>query len=90
MEKNVLCLGNLEEIQVIMNLAKADKAPGPDGLTAYYYKTLFPILGPYLEKMFVRGLDFLPYRNSESSFLRYYLKKGKTPHNVGVTGQFHS
>lgn len=60
----------LEEIQAVVNLAKVAKAPGPGGLTDYYYKILFPILGPYLEKMF-NGLgdsDFLSYRNTESSY----------------------
>lgn len=36
----------LEEVQTAIRLAKTGKAPGPDGLSVQYYKSLMPELGP--------------------------------------------
>uniref|UniRef100_A0A8C5QNH5 Reverse transcriptase domain-containing protein n=1 Tax=Leptobrachium leishanense TaxID=445787 RepID=A0A8C5QNH5_9ANUR len=42
----------LEEISEAIVSLKPNKAPGPDGYTARYYKTFFPILGPHLVTLF--------------------------------------
>lgn len=42
----------IEEIQGAIAETKPGKAPGSDGLTILYYKTLLPSLGPYMVKLF--------------------------------------
>lgn len=42
----------LTDIQLAIKNTKQGKAPGPDGLTLQYYKTLLPSLGQYLTKLF--------------------------------------
>lgn len=42
----------LPEIQLAIRNTKPGKAPGPDGLTTQYYKTLLPSLGNHLLKLF--------------------------------------
>lgn len=42
----------IEELQGAVRATKQGKAPGPDGLTAQYYKTLLPSLAPYMVKLF--------------------------------------
>uniref|UniRef100_A0A8C5MEC2 Reverse transcriptase domain-containing protein n=1 Tax=Leptobrachium leishanense TaxID=445787 RepID=A0A8C5MEC2_9ANUR len=43
---------SLEEISEAIVSLKPNKAPGPDGYTARYYKTFLPILGPHLVTLF--------------------------------------
>lgn len=42
----------LMDIQLAIKNTKQGKAPGPDGLTIQYYKTLLPSLGQHLTKLF--------------------------------------
>lgn len=42
----------LPELQLAIGSTKPGKAPGPDGLTIQYYKTLLPSLGSHLIKLF--------------------------------------
>lgn len=42
----------LTDIQLAIKSTKQGKAPGPDGLTVQYYKTLLPSLGQHLIKLF--------------------------------------
>lgn len=42
----------LPELQLALNNAKPGKAPGPDGLTIPYYKTLLPSLGPHMVNLY--------------------------------------
>lgn len=42
----------MEELQGAVRATKLGKEPGPDGLTAQYYKTLFPSLAHYIIKLF--------------------------------------
>uniref|UniRef100_A0A8C5MBP3 Reverse transcriptase domain-containing protein n=1 Tax=Leptobrachium leishanense TaxID=445787 RepID=A0A8C5MBP3_9ANUR len=43
---------SLEEISEAIVSLKPNKAPGPDGYTARYYRTFLPILGPHLVTLF--------------------------------------
>lgn len=42
----------LMELQGPIKDMKPGKAPGPDGFTLQYYRTLVPVLGPHLVKLF--------------------------------------
>ena len=42
----------LEEVNLAIKTLKVMKAPGPDGFTAFYYKTYGSVLAPQLVKMF--------------------------------------
>lgn len=74
----------LEEVHEAVNLAKMGKAPGPDGFTAQYYKLLFPILGPYLVKMY-NGLGDSGSFQMESlkALITILPKEGKDPSQCG-------
>lgn len=71
---------SLEELTSAVNSTKPGKAPGPDGLTLQYYRTLLPILGPFMVDLF-NGLgndETLP-RDMSKAYISVIPKEGKDP-----------
>uniref|UniRef100_A0A8C5MQT2 Reverse transcriptase domain-containing protein n=1 Tax=Leptobrachium leishanense TaxID=445787 RepID=A0A8C5MQT2_9ANUR len=67
-----------EEIAVVLKSFKPYKAPGPDGFSAFYYKTFAQTLSPHLHKFFLSLWEGAP-----ADFLRSDIilvpKEGKDP-----------
>lgn len=74
----------LEEIQNVIGSIKGGKAPGPDGLTITYYKTLMVSLGKFMHKFFNSlGPDMTFPRDTLSAYIAVIPKEGKDPTACG-------
>lgn len=71
---------SLEELELAVGSTKPGKAPGPDGLTLQYYRTLLPILGPHMVDLFNGlGNDVILPRDTLKAHVSVILKEGKDP-----------
>lgn len=67
-----------------MSMAKPGKAPRPDGFTLQYYKTILPILGPYMVKLFnAVGSDTIFPRDTLKTRVSVIDREGKDPTSCG-------
>lgn len=74
----------LEEIQSAIGYTKLGKAPGPDGFTISYYKTLLPSLGKFIHKFFnALGFNMTFPRDTLSAQIAVITKEGKDPTSCG-------
>lgn len=74
----------LEELQGAVRASKLGKAPGPDGLTAQYYKTLFPSLAHYMVKLFnALGTSAKLTKDTMLAHISVIPKEGKDPASCG-------
>lgn len=74
----------LTELQTAIKTMKPGKAPGPNGYTLQYYKTLFPTLGPRMVTLFNKigeGKAFA--RETLGAHISVIHKEGKDPAACG-------
>lgn len=72
------------ELQQALGAMKPGKAPGPDGFTTQYYRTLLPILGPRMIVLF-NAIDSGSFFARDKPISLSSIKKEKTPRRAVAT-----
>lgn len=74
----------LSELQLALKSSKSGKAPGPDGLTIPYYKTLLPSLGQHLVRLYNNlGSGGKFHKSTLQAQISVISKEGKDPSQCG-------